>query len=70
MHLHVWGCPTHARPYRLYEKKLDKKTVSCYFVGYSEPLGALRFIIPLLDYFLRREIQDSLRMLNLEGKIT
>ena len=33
-------------------------------------LRALSFIIPLLDHFLRWEIQDSLRMLSLEGKIT
>ena len=69
-HLHVWGCPTQARPYRLNEKKLDERTVSCYFVGYVERSQALSFIIPLLDHFLRREMQDSLRMLSLEGKIT
>ena len=33
-------------------------------------LGALRFLIPLLDHFLRWKMQDSLRMLSLEGKIT
>ena len=33
-------------------------------------LRALSFIIPLLYHFLRREMQDSLRMLSLEGKIT
>ncbi|RVW42881.1 Retrovirus-related Pol polyprotein from transposon TNT 1-94 [Vitis vinifera] len=35
-HLHVWGCPAEARPYKPNEKKLDSRTVSCYFVGYSE----------------------------------
>ncbi|KAL6342405.1 hypothetical protein AAG906_009078 [Vitis piasezkii] len=35
-HLHVWGCPTKARPYKPNEKKLDSRTVSCYFVGHSE----------------------------------
>ena len=33
-------------------------------------LRALSFIIPLLNHFLRWEMQDSLRMLSLEGKIT
>ena len=33
-------------------------------------LGALSFIIPLSDHFLRREMKDSLKMLSLEGKIT
>ena len=35
-HLHVWGCLVEARPYRPNERKLDSRTVSCYFVGYPE----------------------------------
>ena len=35
-HLHIWGCPAEARPYRPHEKKLDSRTISCYFIGYSE----------------------------------
>ena len=35
-HFHIWGCLAEARPYRPYEKKLDSKTVSNYFIGYSE----------------------------------
>ena len=35
-HLHIWGCPAEARPYRPHERKLDSKTVSSYFVGYAE----------------------------------
>ena len=27
-HLHIWGCPAEARPYRPHEKKLDSRTVS------------------------------------------
>ena len=34
-HLYIWGCPVEARPYRHNEKKLDSRTVSCYFIGYS-----------------------------------
>ncbi|RVW62736.1 Retrovirus-related Pol polyprotein from transposon TNT 1-94 [Vitis vinifera] len=30
------GCPAKARPYKPNEKKLDSRTVSCYFVGYSK----------------------------------
>ena len=67
--LHVWGCPAQAWPYRPNKKKLDERTVSCYFVM-SNTLGTLSLIIPLLDHFLRLEMQDSLRMLSLEGKIT
>ena len=35
-HLHIWGCPAEARPYRPHEKKLDSRMVSCYFIGYFE----------------------------------
>ncbi|RVX20917.1 Retrovirus-related Pol polyprotein from transposon TNT 1-94 [Vitis vinifera] len=35
-HLHAWGCPVDVRPYKPNEKKLDSRTVSYYFVGYSE----------------------------------
>ena len=46
-HLHVWGCPAEARPYRPNEKKLDSKTVSCYFIGYSERSRGYKFCDPI-----------------------
>jgi transposase InsO family protein len=45
-HLHVWGCPAEARPYRPNEKKLDSRTVSCYFIGYSERSRGYKFYDP------------------------
>ena len=42
-HFHIWGCPAEARPYRPHEKKLDSKTVSCYFIGYSERSRGYKF---------------------------
>ena len=45
-HLHIWGCPTEARPYRTHEKKLDSRTVSCYFIGYSERSRGYKFCDP------------------------
>ena len=45
-HLHIWGCPTEARPYRPHEKKLDSRTVSCYFIGYSERSRGYKFYDP------------------------
>ena len=41
--LHVWRCPAKARPYKPNEKKLDSKTVRCYFVGYSERSRGFKF---------------------------
>ena len=32
--LHVWGCSAETRLYKLNERKLDSRIVSCYFVGY------------------------------------
>ena len=45
-HLHIWGCPAEARPYRPHEKKLDSRTVSCYFIGYSERSRGYKFYDP------------------------
>ena len=42
-HFHVWGCPAEARPYRPNERKLDSRTVSCYFIGYSERSRGFKF---------------------------
>jgi len=35
-HFHVWGCPAEARLYKPNERKLDSRTVSNYFISYSE----------------------------------
>ena len=35
-HLHIWGCPVEARPYKPNKKKLDARPVSCYFIRYSK----------------------------------
>ncbi|KAL6335947.1 hypothetical protein AAG906_003572 [Vitis piasezkii] len=40
------GCPTKARPYNPNEKKLDSRTVSCYFVEYSERSRGFKFYDP------------------------
>ena len=45
-HLHVWGCPAEARPYKPNERKLDSMTVSCYFVGYPERSKGYKFYDP------------------------
>jgi hypothetical protein len=42
----IWGCPAEARPYRPQEKKLDERTVSCYFIGYAERSRGYKFYDP------------------------
>ena len=46
-YLHIWDCPAEVRPYRPNEKKLGSKTVSYYFVGYSERLSGYKFYDPI-----------------------
>src|SRR3954471_3552384 len=45
-HFHIWRCPAETRPYRPIERKLDSKTVSSYFIGYSERSRGYKFYDP------------------------
>ena len=45
-HFHIWGCPAEAQPYRPNEKKLDSRTISCYFIGYFERSKGYKFYDP------------------------
>ena len=45
-HFRIWGCPAEVRPYKPYEKKLDSRTVSSYFIGYSERSTGYKFYDP------------------------
>ena len=45
-HLHVWGCPAEVRAYNPHERKLDTRTISGYFIGYSEKSKGYRFYCP------------------------
>ncbi|KAL4335653.1 hypothetical protein GQ457_07G001670 [Hibiscus cannabinus] len=47
-HFHIWGCPAEARLYRPHENKLDPKTVSSYFIGYSERSRGYKFYDPTI----------------------
>ena len=47
-HLHVCGCPTQAQPYRPNEKKLEERTVNCYFVGYVKLSQGFKFYNPTI----------------------
>jgi hypothetical protein len=40
------GCPAKTKVYNPHIKKLDSKTVSCYFIGYSERSKGFRFYCP------------------------
>ena len=45
-YLRVWGCPTEARIVNPQLKKLDPKTVSCFFIGYPHRGKGYRFYCP------------------------
>jgi hypothetical protein len=42
----VWGCPAEAKVYNPHIKKMDSKTVSCYFIGYPERSKGFIFYYP------------------------
>jgi len=45
-YLRVWGCPAEAKVYNPQLKKLDSRTISCYFIGYPERSKGFRFYCP------------------------
>jgi hypothetical protein len=47
--MHVWGYLAEAKIYNPYEKKLDLKTISGYFIGYPEKSRRYRFHYPTLS---------------------
>ncbi|KAL6321467.1 hypothetical protein AAG906_018403 [Vitis piasezkii] len=67
-HLHVWGCPAEARPYKPNEKKLDSKTVSCYFVGYSERSRGFKFYDPSTRSFFETGNAKFIEDVELSGR--
>jgi hypothetical protein len=42
----VWGCPAKAKVFNPDIRKLDPKTVSCHFIGYTEKSKGYRFYCP------------------------
>ena len=54
--LRIWGCPAEARPYKPYEKKLDSRTVSSYFIGYSERSRGYKFYDPTAKNIFEMDI--------------
>ncbi|RVW30669.1 Retrovirus-related Pol polyprotein from transposon TNT 1-94 [Vitis vinifera] len=67
-HLHVWGCPAEARPYKPNEKKLDSRTVSCYFVRYSERSRGFKFYDPSTRSFFETGNAKFIEDVELSGR--
>ena len=45
-HFHIWGCAAEVRPYNPQMRKLDPRTISGHFIGYSERSRGYRFYCP------------------------
>ena len=45
-YLRVWGCAVEAKLFNPQLKKLDPKTVGCYFIGYPDNSKGYRFYCP------------------------
>ncbi|RVW21166.1 Retrovirus-related Pol polyprotein from transposon TNT 1-94 [Vitis vinifera] len=67
-HLHVWGCPAKATPYKPNEKKLDFRTVSCYFVRYSERSRGFKFYDPSSRSFFETGNAKFIEDIELSGR--
>ena len=67
-HLHVWGCLAEATPYKLNEKKLNSRTMSCYFVGYPERLRGFKFYDPLIRSFFETGNAKFIEDVELSGR--
>ena len=67
-HLHVWGCTAEARSYKPNEKKLDSRTVSCYFVGYSERSRGFKFYDPSTRSFFETGNAKFIEDVELSGR--
>ena len=79
-HFHIWGCLDEARPYRPHARKLDSRTINCYFVGYAECSWGYQFYNLTLRSFFEignarflKEIEfgkeENIRMLPLRKKL-
>ncbi|RVW49821.1 Retrovirus-related Pol polyprotein from transposon TNT 1-94 [Vitis vinifera] len=62
------GCPAEARPYKPNEKKLDSRTVSCYFVGYSERSRGFKFYDPSTRSFFETGNAKFIEDVELSGR--
>ena len=66
--MHGWGCLAKARPYKPNEKKLDSRTVSCYFVGYSERSRGFKFYDPSIRSFFETGNAKFIEDVELSGR--
>jgi hypothetical protein len=65
-YLRVWGCPAEARVFNPQLKKLDPKTVSCFFVGYPHKGKGYRFYCP--GHTTKKQLVVSLLDTLIEGR--
>ena len=54
-HLLIRSCPDEARPYMPHERKLNSRTIRCYFVGYIERSHGYKFYNPISRSFFEME---------------
>ncbi|KAA0055452.1 Retrovirus-related Pol polyprotein from transposon TNT 1-94 [Cucumis melo var. makuwa] len=67
-HLHLWGCPAEARPYKPNERKLDPRTINYYFVGYYEHSRGFKFYDPTSKSFFETKNAKFLEDVEFEGE--
>jgi hypothetical protein len=45
-YLHIWGCPAEVKIFNRQLRKLDRKTISCHFIGHHSKSMGYRFYCP------------------------
>ena len=67
-HLRIWGSPAEARPYKPYEKKLDSRIISSYFIGYSERSRGYKFYDPTAKNIFKTGIATFFEDIDFGGR--
>ena len=67
-HLRALGCPIEVRNYRPNEKKLEPRTVSSYFIGYSEQSRGYKFYDPKSKTIFETGTTTFFEILSLGGE--
>ena len=67
-HFHVWGCPAEARPYIPNEDELDSRTISCYFIRYSERSRGYKFYDPTVKTVFKKGTATFFEDVKFDGR--
>ncbi|KAJ0899334.1 putative RNA-directed DNA polymerase [Helianthus annuus] len=69
-YMKVWGCIAEAKLYNPFLRKLDPKTVTCFFIGYPDILRVIvSIVLPMSPVLLKPSVPRSWRISGLMGAV-